>query len=191
MVKLNTNPVQPPTMPIPVMLLAQLATWPARVGPPPPMTPTNPQEQLGQWPPSWGLVESLMAYGLALPGVVEQPSRVAPDGARALTLPQVAQPPAAAFMEGREFAHVHKRPTGSMHLMLPEPFHALALAKGWALRHPFAERSWGPEATVFVFGPRNDEELLWAKGLLAVSHAWASGVLLAQGGEQASVENYR
>lgn len=155
----------------------RVALLPAREGPPPPMTEDFPQEQLGQWPPSWGVVEALMAFGLALPGVVERPTAVAPDGARALTLPKVVQPPAEAFMVGREFAHVHARPTGSMHLMLPAPYRALALSKGWVLRHPFAERGRGPAATVFVFAPRNEHELLWTQALLAVSHAWASGAL--------------
>jgi len=31
---------------------------------------------------------------------------------------------------------------------------------------------------VFIFAPRNNEALHWAKGLLKVSHAWANGTLL-------------
>jgi hypothetical protein len=36
---------------------------------------------------------------------------------------------------------------------------------------------------VFVFAPRDEHELHWAKALLSVSHAWASGALCASPAE--------
>lgn len=155
----------------------RLSALPARPGPLPPMTPANPQEQLAQFPPKWELIEQMAAHGFALPGVIERPTQVAPDGSRALTLAPGLPLEPDAVMVGREFAHIHNPPIGSMHLMLPQPWRDLALDKHWVLRHPFAESGWGPEGTVFMFAPRNDEELLWGMALLSVAHAWASGAL--------------
>jgi hypothetical protein len=64
-----------------------------------------------------------------------------------------------------------------MHATLPEPYRSLALKKGWVLRHPFAVRGIGPSAAVFIFAPRNQQELRWARLLLEISHAYASGKL--------------
>lgn len=161
-------------------LMGLLHALPARSGQLPRMTPANPQEQLDQHPPQWSLIERLAAHAFALPGVIEQPTQVAPDGSRALTLAPHLPIEPRAVMVGREFAHIHNPPTGSMHLMLPQPWRDLALERRWALRHPFAVRGWGPEATVFVFAPRDDQELQWAQALLSVSHAWASGAWVEQ-----------
>lgn len=109
--------------------------------------------------------------------MVERPTQVAPDGSRALTLAHGLPLEPQAVMVGREFAHIHNAPAGSMHLMLPQAARDLALQKHWALRHPFAVRGSGPEGTVFVFAPRDEQELRWAKALLSVSHGWASGAL--------------
>lgn len=158
-------------------LLKRLAELPARSGPVPRMTPTNPQEQLEQFPADSRLIETLAAHAFSLPGVVERPTQVAPDGSRALTLAPTVSLNRCAVMVDREFAHIHNPPIGSMHLMLPQPHRTLALEKQWVLRHPFAVRGWGPEGTVFVFAPRDAQELQWVKALLSVSHAWASGVL--------------
>lgn len=154
-----------------------LTALPARRGPLPPMTPANPQEQLAQYPPDWGLIERLADHGFALPGVLERPTAVAPDGSRAFTLAPGLPLEPDSVMAGREFAHIHNPPVGSMHLMLPQPWRNLALGKRWVLRHPFAERGWGPEGTVFMFAPRNAVELQWGMALLSVAHAWANGAL--------------
>lgn len=158
-------------------LVELLGGLPARAGPLPRMTPANPQEQLEQFPPDWRRVEQLAEHAFSLPGVVERPTQVAPDGSRALTLDGSLPLEPQAVMAGREFAHIHNPPVGSLHLMLPPAAREVALKKLWALRHPFAVRGWGPEGTVFVFAPRDEQELRWAKALLSVSHAWASGAL--------------
>jgi hypothetical protein len=156
-------------------LIDHLGALPPRDGPFPRMTPANPQEQLDQFPPDWRLIERLAEHAFSLPKVVERPTQVAPDGSRALTLDDSAPMEQHSAMVGREFAHIHNPPVGSMHLMLPQAARELALGKRWVLRHPFAVRGWGPEGTVFVFAPRDQHELEWAKALLSVSHAWASG----------------
>ena len=154
--------------------LGRIADLPARRGPPPRMTPTNPQEQLEQFPEDWRLIERLTEFAFALARVVERPTRIAPPGSRALTFdPRDATANRDAFMVDLEFAHIHNPPIGSMHLTLPEPLREAAIAKGWALRHPFAARGIASPDVVFVYAPRNDEELQWAQLLLEASHAHA------------------
>lgn len=163
--------------------LDQMSALPARKGPLPRMTPANPQEQLEQFPPDWTLIEELARHGFAMAGVIEQPTRIAPPGSRAMTLaPELPANPRALLI-GREYAHIHNPPIGSMHLTLPEPHRAAAIAKQWVLRHPFAVRGLGPEDAVFVFAPRDEDELGWAKLLLTIAHAHASRNLPSGGDE--------
>lgn len=163
--------------------MTKLSLWneaqllPARVGQLPRMTAINPQEQLDQYPPDWRVIDQLAKFAFSLPNVVERPTQVAPDGARALNLPDALAVNLQGFLVAREFAHIHNHPTGSMHMVLPQPYRDLAIQKRWALRHPFAVRGLGPADAVFVFAPRDDLELAWAAMLLKVSHAWACGLL--------------
>lgn len=155
--------------------LTKMQALSERQGLAPRMTPANPQEQLEQFPQDWQLIDELAAYAFALENVIERPTQIAPDGSRALNLSASVQANPKAFLIGREFAHIHNPPIGSLHATLPEPYRSLALQKGWILRHPFAIRGLGPEAAVFIFAPRNSQELQWVKLLLEISHAWASG----------------
>jgi hypothetical protein len=142
------------------------------------MTPANPQEQLEQFPEDWQVIVELAAHAFALADVVERPTQIAPDGSRALNLTESVPANSEAFLVGREFAGIHNPPIGSMHATLPEPYRSLALKKGWVLRHPFAAvRGIGPRAAVFIFAPRNQQELQWAKLLLEISHASANGTI--------------
>jgi phospholipase/carboxylesterase len=159
--------------------LSQIQTLPPRRGQRPPMTPANPQEQLDQFPEDWSVIEELLAFAFSLEDVVEQATRIAPEGSRALTLPAPTNADRNAFLIDREFAHVHNPPVGSMHMTLPEPFRAVAIDKGWAVRHPFAITNRGTPDAVFVYAPRDREELQWAKLLLEISHAYARGTLAA------------
>lgn len=157
--------------------LAKMRVLPEREGAVPQMTLANPQEQLEQFPEDWQVIVDLAAHAFALADVVERPTQIAPDGSRALNLAESVPANSEAFLVGREFAHIHNPPIGSMHATLPEPYRSLALKKGWVLRHPFAVRGIGPRAAVFIFAPRNQQELQWAKLLLEISHAWANGTI--------------
>lgn len=157
--------------------LAKMRVLPEREGAVPRMTLANPQEQLEQFPEDWQVIVDLAAHAFALADVVERPTQIAPDGSRALNLAESVPANSEAFLVGREFAHIHNPPIGSMHATLPEPYRSLALKKGWVLRHPFAVRGIGPRAAVFIFAPRNQQELQWAKLLLNISHAWANGTI--------------
>jgi Family of unknown function (DUF5519) len=151
-----------------------IAKLPSRKGEPPSMTPTHPQEQLEQFPEDWGVIEQLAAHAFSLARVVERPTHIAPPGSRALTLNREdASHHSNAFMVDLEFAHIHNPPVGSMHLTLPAEIRDAAIAKGWALRHPLAIRNIVSPDVVFVFAPRNDEELAWAKLLIEASHTYA------------------
>ncbi len=157
--------------------LAKMRVLPEREGAVPRMTLANPQEQLEQFPEDWQVIVDLAAHAFALADVMERPTQIAPDGSRALNLAESVPANSEAFLVGREFAHIHNPPIGSMHATLPEPYRSLALKKGWVLRHPFAVRGIGPRAAVFIFAPRNQQELQWAKLLLEISHAWANGTI--------------
>ncbi len=157
--------------------LAKMRVLPEREGAVPRMTLANPQEQLEQFPEDWQVIVDLAAHAFALADVMERPTQIAPDGSRALNLAESVPANSEAFLVGREFAHIHNPSIGSMHATLPEPYRSLALKKGWVLRHPFAVRGIGPRAAVFIFAPRNQQELQWAKLLLEISHAWVNGTI--------------
>ena len=117
------------------------SSLPARAGERPRTTPTNPHTQLDQQPSDLRWVEELARRVLALPGVIEAPSRISVPGARALVLaPEEATGPPEAFLIGREFAHLHPAPDHSLHAMLPTETVADAVAAGWAEPHPVALR---------------------------------------------------
>jgi phospholipase/carboxylesterase len=50
------------------------------------------------------------------------------------------------------------------------------IAKGWGVAHPLAGVRLTP-GMVMLFGPRDPAELETAVGVVAGSHAWASGQL--------------
>src|SRR5918994_7990269 len=82
-------------------------------------TPTNPRTQLGQNPQP-EMVEELARRIFTLTGVEERPSAISVPGARTLWLREdVPAGPQEAFMIGREFAHIHPNPDGSLHVALP------------------------------------------------------------------------
>jgi hypothetical protein len=147
---------------------------PERVGDRPRTTPTNPHSQLDQQPADVGWVEELAERVFALPGVVEEPSRISVPGARALVLAagEPAGPP-EAFLIGREFAHLHPDPDRSLHAMLPAETVDDAVAAGWAEPHPVALRGLIPRTAVMLYAPRDQAELEVIESLVRASHAFA------------------
>jgi hypothetical protein len=147
---------------------------PLRPGPRPRTTPSNPHTQLDQQPADPGLVEELARRIFALPGVVEEPSRISVPGARALTLAagEPAGPP-EAFMVPGEFAHVHPAPDHSLHAMLPLELAEAAIEAGWAEPHPVARMGLIPHTAVMLYAPRDEAELDVVERLVRASHAFA------------------
>jgi phospholipase/carboxylesterase len=76
-------------------------------------------------------------------------------------------------MIGREFAHIHPLPEGSMHLALPPHLVEDAIAKGWAEQHPVARMGMIPRTIVMLYGPRDGEELEIVWSLVQASHEFA------------------
>ncbi len=111
---------------------------PQRSGSRPRTTPTNPHTQLEQNPEREVVVEELARRVFALPGVEERPSAISVPGARALWLREDVQPgPPEAFMIGREFAHIHPMPDGSLHAALPPEVAQEAVEKGGPSNTPW------------------------------------------------------
>ena len=148
---------------------------PQRSGPRPRTTPTNPHTQLEQNPDS-SIVEELARRIFSLPGVEERPSAISVPGARALWLrEEVPAGPREAFMIGREFAHVHPTPDGSLHAALPPEVAEEATEKGWAEQHPVARMGYIPQNIVMIYAPRDQEEIETITGLIMKSYRYAGG----------------
>lgn len=151
------------------------APLPARAGPRPRTTATNPHAQLDQLPVpllSPGLIEAASR----LPGVVLGPSGRAPPGTVGFHLTEAAAGgPRAAFLLGREFAHVHPGPDGSLHLALPEPLRSEAIAAGWAEPHPLAGLPTVSPLVVMAYAPRDPAEARTVCGLVTAAWRHAAG----------------
>lgn len=145
-----------------------------RAGERPRTTPTNPHTQLDQQPTDLRWVEELAERVFALPGVLEEPSRISVPGARALILaPGEPSGPPEAFLIEREFAHLHPAPDHSLHAMLPLELVDEAIEAGWAEHHPVALRGVIPRTAVMLYAPRDDAELDVIESLVRASHAFA------------------
>jgi hypothetical protein len=150
---------------------------PKRSGSRPRTTPTNPHTQLEQNPEP-EMVEELAWRVFALPGVEERTSAISVPGARALWLrEELSAGPREAFMIGREFAHIHPMPDGSLHAALPPEGAQEAIRKGWAEQHPVARMGYIPQNVVMIYGPRDAEEIEVVAGLVVEAYRYASGVL--------------
>jgi Luciferase len=150
---------------------------PKRSGPRPRTTPTNPHTQLEQ-NPERQVVEELARRVFALPGVEERPSAISVPGARALWLREGVQAgPQEAFMIGREFAHIHPMPDGSLHAALPPGVAREAVRKGWAEQHPVARMGLIPPNVVMIYAPRDEEEVGVVAGLVEEAYRYAGGAI--------------
>lgn len=151
---------------------------PARRGERPVVTVTTPQQQTTDNAPA-ELQERVLDFGLGLAGVTTAPSAISVPGARGLLLGQPSSAPAEAFLVPSvgEFAHVHPREDGSMHLALPADLAADAIRKGWAVAHPLACIRLSP-GFVMVYGPRDEQDFGVVAAILGASHAYASGTLV-------------
>ena len=148
---------------------------PKRSGSRPRTTPTNPHTQLEQ-NPEREVVDELATRVFALPGVEERPSAISVPGARALWLrEELPAGPQEAFMIGREFAHIHPMPDGSLHAALPPEVAQEALRKGWAEQHPVARMGYIPQNVVMIYAPRDAQEIEIVARLVDEAYRYASG----------------
>lgn len=154
---------------------------PARRGPRPTTTPTNPHTQLDQQPEDRDQRERLAQTVFALPGVEERPSRISVPGARALCLVDGGDAPADAFMVDTEFAHLHPGDDQSLHAMLPPDLVDEAIDAGWAEQHPVARRGAIPANAVMLYAPRDDHERALVARLVTAAHQDATATRAGAG----------
>ena len=98
------------------------------------------------------------------------------SGARALVLSKdAAHGPHEAFLIGREFAHIHPLPDGSLHLMLPPLMVDHLIEQEWGELHPMAEMGYIPRTAVMVYAPRDTTELSIVMEIVRMSYRFALG----------------
>jgi len=149
---------------------------PERHGPRPEVVWTIPQQQRTQIPPP-DLQERLFDEIRDLPRVDVGASHISVPGARGFTLRDgSADEQAFLVPQFAEFAHLHPAYDGSLHLVLPPDLAADVSTKGWGRPHMWAGTRLSP-GFILVHGPRDDDELATVRGIVAASHAFASGTL--------------
>ena len=122
------------------------------------------------------MLERLAHYCFSLPHVIERPSMISVPGARALCLDEAhATGPVTAFLIGREFAHVHPLPDGSMHLALPAGSAREVVEKGWGEPHPIARLGLIPAGVIMLYAPRDERDLEIVMNVVAESYRFARG----------------
>jgi hypothetical protein len=149
--------------------------FPRRAGPKPLTTRHEPHQQVTQHgrPELW---DEMVARSAALPDVTVKDSLVSVPGAQGLFLDEsVPKGPEDAFHIDREFAHIHTRPDGSLHLQLPLDLAALAMGAGWAEPHTYVFRGLSQPNSIMLFAPRTDEELEVVWMLVEESYRYARG----------------
>ena len=78
-------------------------------------------------------------------------------------------------MVGREFAHIHPLPDGSLHAALPPQVAREAVWKGWAEQHTVARTGRIPPNVVMIYAPRDAEEVGVVAGLVEEAYRYAGG----------------
>jgi phospholipase/carboxylesterase len=149
--------------------------FPRRAGPKPLTTHHEPHQQITQHGPV-ELWDELVERAAALPDVTVIDSLVSVPGAQAFWLDEsVPKGPDAAFQIEREFAHVHTRPDGSVHLMLPLDLAALAMGAGWGEPHTYVFRGLDQPNSIMLYAARTREELDVVWMLVEESYRYARG----------------
>ena len=84
--------------------------------------------------------------------------------------------------ETLEFGHQHQPLDGSMHMLLPSAFSAVALEKGWGIIHPLNDSISGENSEyVMIFGPRDENELQTIWIVAQISYYYARGLSMEAG----------
>lgn len=148
---------------------------PKRSGPAPKTLGQLPHSQLNQHGPD-GIVEALHAWCFALPHIDNEDSGISVPGSRALILRDSVPGNQAAFMIGREFAHIHPKPdNGSMHLVLPVEDVEEVKRTGWGEDHYLVTQGQWPSGLVMIYSPRDESELATVQKIVARSYEFATG----------------
>jgi glyoxylase I family protein len=147
---------------------------PQRAGSRPTTTSEIPHSQLDQQPGDSRYVDAILAEASTWPSVVEGPSTISVEGARALMLDESVTPgPREGVMVGREFCHVHAQGDFSLHAALPLSLAAAAESAGWAEPHFFVRTGQAPANIVMIYAPRDSAERDVVLGLVRASYEFA------------------
>jgi hypothetical protein len=125
--------------------------------------------------PTTEMVVKLEQALRGLASVSEQVSRVASPGVRAYSLAKEdALGPPEAYLDDHEFCHVHA--TGAVHLTVPMAVRELVIERGWAEQHIMAKAGSIAPTVVFVYAPRDQNELNAVLWIVGQSYEFARGV---------------
>ena len=146
-----------------------------RPGPKPDTTSQLPHSQLTQHGPE-EVIAKFYRWCFSLPNVNNEPSGISVPGARALVMHECVECNHAAFMIGREFAHIHPHPdNGSMHVKLLADDATYVIDKGWGEDHYLVTEGYNLKGLIMVFSPRDDKELEAIKLIVEKSYQYATG----------------
>lgn len=149
--------------------------FPRRAGAKPLTTHHEPHQQVTQHG-DVELWDEMIERSAALPDVTVKDSMVSVPGAKGLFLDEsVPKGPEDAFHIDREFAHIHTRPDGSLHLQLPLDIAALAMGAGWGEPHTYVFRGLSQPNSIMLYAPRTREELDLIWMLVEESYRYARG----------------
>ena len=148
---------------------------PRRPGARPATTGQTPHVQLDQNSPAV-VQEQLWQRMTGLAGVRPGSSVFSPYS-RALHLDGGRGPDTAFAPDGigTEFAHLHNRREGSLHLFLPEPDARYVIEQGWGEFHPVVTMGMYPPTLIMVYGPRDAADLDIVFGIVEASYRYARG----------------
>lgn len=154
---------------------------PARSGPRPTATNSNPHVQLDQNAPV-ELQDRLRDHALSLPGVSRGASQVSMPGTVAFFLEAPAEPPTLPDVLGGEWGHIHPPSDGSLHLNVPTALAERLIAAGWAEYHCLVAPGVIPPMVIMLYGPRGDDEFAVCTTLVEEAYLAAGGSRTDQGG---------
>ncbi|MEM7404279.1 MAG: luciferase family protein [Pseudomonadota bacterium] len=159
--------------------LSRAGPLPLRETPAPQTTAGVPHVQIGVTPAP-EIREALLRRVANLPNLELRPTVVSLPGATGFWLTnelELKRPD--VIVAGREFAHLH--PDGSLHASLPPRRAVEAVAAGWAVRHPWAERRPGWEGFVMLFTPQTRQEADTVFQLIVDGYNFVTGQSLRAG----------
>lgn len=146
---------------------------PQRAGSVPQTTDRVPHVQIGVEPVP-EITEAMLAAVGAMADVEIRDTVISLPGALGFWIDDevvLARPD--VIVGGREFAHVH--PDGSLHASLPPELAVEAVARGWAVAHPWADQRPGWDGFVMIYTPLTVEELDVVVALVQASRDFVVG----------------
>lgn len=102
-------------------------------------------------------------------------SQISVPGAVAFYLDDPVETPTIRNPFGAEFGHIHPHDDGSLHLGVPTELAERLIAQGWAEYHRVVTQGLVPPIVIMLYGPRDEQELAIAKGIVEEAYLAAGG----------------